>query len=188
MSILFVIILLMIISAIIALEAKNLLSSIVCMGGVGLLLSLSFLFLGSPELAITQIVVEILTLIILIRATINKDLTEVSGHREFFGLAVTVVMVIVFAVIAIQALNNLPEFGHSVIDRIDNTASEYYLSESTGETGINNIVMNILFTFRAFDVLGAAALLFCSIIGAIAILRLKARKEINEPDDTTCVI
>ncbi len=40
-------------------------------------------------MAITQLVVEILCLVILIRATIRRDLVTVSGDREFFGLAVT---------------------------------------------------------------------------------------------------
>jgi uncharacterized MnhB-related membrane protein len=64
----------MIFAAIVAVEVKDLLSSVIGVGAVGFALCLAFLILKAPDLAITQLVVEILCLIILIRATINKDL------------------------------------------------------------------------------------------------------------------
>jgi uncharacterized MnhB-related membrane protein len=53
----------MIIAAIIAVETKNLLSSVICIGALGFGASLMFLFLRAPDIAITQIVVEVLGLI-----------------------------------------------------------------------------------------------------------------------------
>ena len=88
MNILVVLILLMIIGAIVAIETRGLLASIICVGAVGFLLSIAFLFLGAPDVAITQLVVEILCLVILIRATISRDLTSVTGYRDLFGLIV----------------------------------------------------------------------------------------------------
>ena len=61
----------MVFGAIIAVEIEDLLSSVIAVGAVGLGLSLAFLILKAPDLAITQLVVEILCLIILIRATIS---------------------------------------------------------------------------------------------------------------------
>ena len=54
----------MIIGAIIAIQVKDLLSSVVAVGAVGLALSLIFIILKAPDVAITQLVVEILCLII----------------------------------------------------------------------------------------------------------------------------
>ena len=73
----------MIIGAVIAIETRDLLSSIISLGAIGFGVSIAFLFLGAPDIAITQVVVEILTLVILIRATIKRDLVSVSGDREF---------------------------------------------------------------------------------------------------------
>ncbi|MBN1270227.1 MAG: DUF4040 domain-containing protein, partial [Kiritimatiellae bacterium] len=75
MGLLVILLLLMIIAALVAIETSNLLSSIISVGAVGFLLSIAFLLLGAPDIAITQIVVEILCLVILIRATISRDLT-----------------------------------------------------------------------------------------------------------------
>ena len=95
MVIFYILLLFMIIAAIIAVETKDLLSSIICVGAIGVGTSLMFLFLRAPDIAITQIVVEVLGLIILIRATISRDLTFITGGREFFGTVVSVVIIFV---------------------------------------------------------------------------------------------
>ena len=79
-------IILMIMGAVTALETDNLLSSIIALGAVGFLLAIAFLFLGAPDIAFTQIVVEILLLIILIRVTIHRDLKTPTAHRAMFGV------------------------------------------------------------------------------------------------------
>jgi multisubunit Na+/H+ antiporter MnhB subunit len=172
----------MIVGALIAVETKNLLSAIISVGAVGFLLSIAFLILGAPDIAITQIVVEILCLVILIRATISRDLTAISGDREFFGTIVTVTMVIVVTIVGLNIFIDFPAFGSSVLDRFVDAPSRSYLATGLSKTGAPNIVTAILLDFRAYDTLGEATVLFCAIVGALTILRRKARKEINEPD------
>jgi len=104
MSIFYILLIFMIIAAIIAVETQDLLSSVICIGAIGFGASLMFLFLRAPDIAITQIVVEVLGLIILIRATISRDLTFITGDREFFG---TVVSVVIIAVIFLAGLKIL---------------------------------------------------------------------------------
>ena len=182
MSLLVILLVLMIIGAIIAIETTNLLSSIVCVGAVGFLISIAFLFLGAPDLAITQLVVEALCLIILIRATINRDLTSVSGDREFFGLTVTVAMVLVFAIIGIKVFDEFPALGQSVMDRMADTPSSIYLAHGTEQTGSRNVIAALILGYRNYDALGQVAVLFCSVLGALAILRRPARKDQAEKD------
>ena len=50
----------MIIGAVVAIEAKDLLSSVVAVGVAGLGLSIAFLFLKAPDLAITQLVLKLM--------------------------------------------------------------------------------------------------------------------------------
>jgi multisubunit Na+/H+ antiporter MnhB subunit len=173
---------LMIIGAIIAIETTNLLSSIVCVGAVGFLLSIAFLFLGAPDIAITQLVVEILCLVILIRATISRDLTTVSGDREFFGMVVTLALVLGVAVAGILVFAGFPAFGDPVMARVPETPSATYLACGLERTGAANIVASIILDFRAYDTLGEATVLFVSILGALTILRRVARKRPDEPD------
>ena len=70
---------LMICGAIIALETKDLLSGVISLGIIGFALTIIFLILQAPDLAIVQIIIETLTLIILIAAvlkTTRKDTIE----------------------------------------------------------------------------------------------------------------
>ena len=60
---LYILLIFMIVGAIVAIEVKDLLSSVVAVGAVGLGLSIVFLILKAPDVAITQLVVEILCLI-----------------------------------------------------------------------------------------------------------------------------
>jgi len=182
MTVLLILLVLMIIGAIIAIETANLLSSIVCVGAVGFLLSIGFLFLGAPDLAVTQLVVEILCLIILIRATISRDLTAVSGDREFFGLTVTIAMVLVVAVAGVMVFSEFPAFGHSVLDRVADAPSVTYVGEGAAKTGTPNAVTGVLLDFRAYDTLGEVTVLFTAVLGALAILRRTARKRNQDAD------
>jgi multisubunit Na+/H+ antiporter MnhB subunit len=182
MVLLSILLFLMIIGALIAVETRNLLSSIVCLGAVGFLLSIVFLFLGAPDLAITQLVVEILCLVILIRATIHRRVKAVAGNREFVGLAATVVMLAIVLMLSITVMSGFPRLGESVLDRMAEVPSHSYLLQGKEHTGVTNMVTAILLDFRAYDTLGEATVLFCAVIGALAVLRRNARRRPEDHD------
>ena len=182
MTIFYILLLFMIIAAIIAVETKDLLSSIICVGAIGIGASLMFLFLRAPDIAITQIVVEVLGLIILIRATISRDLTFITGDREFFGTVVSVVIIFVIFLAGIKVFETLPDFGTPVFAKTPDVASQTYIKEGLAKTGAVNIVAAIILDYRGYDTLGEVTVLFTSIIGATIILRKKAKKMLEEPD------
>jgi len=166
----------MIIGSLIALEAKDLLSAVISVGAVGAFASIIFLLIGAPDIAITQMVVEVLALVILIRATIRKNLTTIQGDREFFGLIITITILFVFFLFGIEALRYLPSFGTPVFALNPLAPSNKYLIDGLKETGAANIVSSIILDYRGYDTLGEATVLFTSILGALAILRVHARK------------
>jgi multisubunit Na+/H+ antiporter MnhB subunit len=182
MTIFYILLLFMIVAAIIAVETKDLLSSIICVGAIGIGASLMFLFLRAPDIAITQIVVEVLGLIILIRATISRDLTFITGDREFFGTVVSVVIIFVIFLAGIKVFETLPDFGTPIFAKTPAAASQTYIKEGLAKTGAANIVASVILDYRGYDTLGEATVLFTSIIGATIILRKKAKKMLEEPD------
>jgi multisubunit Na+/H+ antiporter MnhB subunit len=182
MYIFYVLLIFIIIAAIIAIETKNLLSAVICIGALGFGASLMFLFLRAPDIAITQIVVEVLGLIILIRATISRDLTFISGDKEFFGTVISVVIIFVIFMAGIQVFETLPEFGTAIFAQVSEGASQSYIEEGLQNTGAANIVSSVILDYRAYDTLGEATVLFTAIIGATVILRTKARKLLEDPD------
>lgn len=167
----------MIIGAVIAVVVKDLLSSIIAVGVAGLGLSLTFLVLKAPDLAITQLVVEILCLIILIRATIRKDLPFSATGRWFFNTLVTVTFIIVFLGIAYLSFKNLPQFGYPIMK-----VARVYIEQGLIKTGAANIVTAIILDYRAYDTLGEATILFTAVISVLAVMRKIGRKDrLREP-------
>jgi len=180
MSVFYVLLLLILIASLIAIETRDLLSSVICIGAVGFGASLMFLFLRAPDIAITQIVVEVLGLIILIRATISRDLTFISGDREFFGLVVSVVIILVVFLAGMEVLAGLGRFGMPVMARVPGAASAAYIEGGLEKTGAANVVAAVILDYRAYDTLGEATVLFTSIIGATVILRKEAKEALSE--------
>ncbi|MCM8757637.1 MAG: DUF4040 domain-containing protein [Candidatus Omnitrophica bacterium] len=156
----------MIFAGIVAVEIKDLLSSVIAVGAVGLGLSLAFLILKAPDLAITQLVVEILCLIILIRATIKKDLPFSTSGRWLFNTISTIVFIVLFLFFSYFALRQLPLFGSPIM-----RVSQNYIEEGLNKTGATNLISSIILDFRAYDTLGEATVLFTAVIGVLAVIR-----------------
>ena len=76
---LLIMLILMIIGSLYSLNAKDLLSAVISYGIVGFALVISFLLLQAPDLAIVQIVVEIITLIIMIAVIKNTSKEETEN-------------------------------------------------------------------------------------------------------------
>ena len=166
----YLILLFMIFAALIAVQAKDLLSSVIGIGAVGIGLSLAFLVLKAPDLAIMQLVVEILSLIILVRGTIHKDLPFSASGRWLFNTLSTLIFVAVFLVFAYMALRYLPGFGNSAMK-----TSRVYIEEGSAMAGERNIISVIALNYRAFDTLGEVTVLFLAVIGVIAMTRTVRR-------------
>jgi len=162
----------MILGAIAAVEMKDLLSSVIAIGAVGLGLAVAFLLLKAPDLAIVQIVVELLVLIILIRATVKRDITQRERKRGFLQLILVFGFILLFLFFAYSALRELPHFGDPLMK-----VSSYYLKEGLRKTGATNLVTSVILDFRAFDTLGEATVLFTAVIGALVVLRKIGRKK-----------
>ena len=173
--ILYILLILMIIGAIAAITMKDLLSSVIAVGAVGLALSIAFLVLKAPDLAITQLVVELLCLIILIRATLKKDLPFSTTGRWFFNTLVVSVFIVTFLVFGYFCLRELPAFGYPIMK-----VAKVYLDTGLAKTGAANMVAAVILDFRAYDTLGEATILFTAVMGIMAIMRRIGRKKIGE--------
>lgn len=179
MWIFYVLLLFMVIACIIAVQTDNLLSSIICVGAVGAIGSLMFLLLYAPDIAITQVVVEVLALVVMLRVTISRDVTFITGDREFFGTVTSIVIILIIFLAGIEVFRTLPAFGVPVFSQFSNAASQTYITEGLTKTGAANIVAAIILDYRGYDTLGEAAVLFTSIIGATVILRKETRKQVE---------
>ena len=163
---LYILLIFMIFAAFVAIEMKDLFSSVIAMGAVGFALCLAFLIVKAPDLAITQLVVEILCLIILIRATINKDIPLIIEGRWVFNSMATLIFAAVFLFFSYHALRELPNFGEPLMAVV-----RKYMEEGPNKTGSANLVTGVVLDFRAYDTLGEVAALFAAVIGIVTVLR-----------------
>ncbi len=166
-----VILILMIIGAVVAMEIKDLLSSVIALGAVGIGLSLQFLLLRAPDLAITQLVVEILSLVILIRATVGAHMPKERTLKKPGYFIFAILFVCIFLWFTAKAVMQLPVFGQPVMKM-----GSLYVAEAVRKTSAVNIVAAIILDFRGYDTLGEATILFTSVIGVLAVLRKTGRK------------
>jgi multicomponent Na+:H+ antiporter subunit B len=172
----------MLVAALIAVEARDLLSSVISLGAAGFALSVIDLLLGAPDLAITQVVVEVVALVFLIRMVVTREDATVQAPRDALRtgavlLAGGVLLAVTF--FAIRAPGGIPEFGNPVLSGGRSVApgvSADYLARAGDSTGAANAVTAVLLDFRAYDTLGEATVIFASIIGTYAILRRVGRR------------
>ena len=165
----------MIVGAIIAVQVKDLLSAVIAVGMVGLGLSWAFLVLKAPDLAMVQMVFEIVALVILIRATIKRDTSSSRTGTGRLIIATTLIFIVVFMVFVAGPLRELPAFGEPTM-----RVASKYLRNGMADTGCANIVTGIILDYRAYDTLGEATVLITGVVGALAIMRQVGRKKIDQ--------
>ena len=175
-----VLVVLMIVASVIALETRERLSAIVALGAVGFLLAVAFLLLGAPDVALTQIAVEIVSLLLLLRLTGGAGAEDALADPEgaeppgVGTLAVGLTAALVVAGAGVAAFAAYPALGEPVMARAGDAPSLFYLERGLEETGSANIVTAVLLDFRAYDTLGEATVLFGAVIGALTVLRRRA--------------
>ncbi len=164
----------MIIGAIYAIHARDLLSAVIACGIVGYGLVICFLLLKAPDLAIVQIVVDTISLIIMVAVVLNTSREEYYFKQDSRGkvlVALGVIIIVLLFYYYTISISHLDPFGESHL-----RMSDAYINGATEKTGSANLVTGVVFDFRGYDTLGEATVLVTAVLGVIAILRLKGRK------------
>jgi len=164
----------MIIGALYALHAKDLLSAVVTMGIVGYGLVICFLLLKAPDLAIVQIVVETITLVIMVAVVLDSTRDEIKvtlDRRTIINMGTGLIVFAGLFYFFILAIGNLDPLGSQAL-----RMSEAYINGAVDKTGSVNLVTGVLFDFRAYDTLGEAVILYTAALGVLTLLRMKGKK------------
>ncbi|MBD8507210.1 DUF4040 family protein [Hoyosella sp. G463] len=149
--------------------ARSRLAALVLLGVVGFVVALLFFVLGAPDVGLTQLLVEVLTVVVavLILRRLPRAFHRVSKSRT----AITAVIAVIAgstAALATYVLTGRREIS---------AAGDYFLREAENETGGTNVVNTILVDFRALDtlgeltVLGVAGLVIIAVLDSSGLLR-----------------
>ncbi len=152
-----------------AVRARSRFAAIISLGVVGYGVALFFVLFGAPDVGITQLVVETLTVVLLVLAFYHLPrFASFSSARDRIRDALvalgfgTLMTTLVLMAVGIQA---------------PRTVAAYY-----GETSIpvahgRNVVNVILTDARALDTLGEITVLATAAFGVVALLKLRSRGE-----------
>ncbi|MFV2019779.1 hydrogen gas-evolving membrane-bound hydrogenase subunit E [Micromonospora sp. LOL_023] len=144
--------------------ARSALASVALLGLVGLLVATWFLLAGAPDVALTLMLVEVLTAVVgmLVLRRLPARLPGAGRQPVSYLAAALAVAAGVVAVAATVGLTGRRELS---------TAGDYFLREAEPQTGGSNVVNVILVDFRAFDTLGEATVLVAVALGLVGLFR-----------------
>jgi len=122
--------------------------ALLLMGAAGLVVCLVFVWFSAPDLALTQLSVEVVTIILLLLALNflpKRTPAESGGMRRLRDAAIALVAGLGTAALAFALM--LRDFGLPTI-------SDYHLANSKTGGGGTNVVNVILVDFRGYDTFG----------------------------------
>jgi multicomponent Na+:H+ antiporter subunit A len=166
-----VLVVLMILATLRAATTNNRITALISLGVVGFGIAVLFLYFGAPDLAITQVLVDTLTVVLFMFVIYRlPGLSWLSSRRTRLRdalLAAVFGVCITLAVLQALAVQFAPPISGTL-------ASMSYL-EAKGK----NIVNVILVDFRALDTLGEITVLAAAALGIAALVKsgLRRRKE-----------
>ncbi|MDX9930625.1 MAG: DUF4040 domain-containing protein [Bacteroidales bacterium] len=169
-----VILVFMILGAIFAIHAKDLLSAVIACGIVGYGLVICFLLLKAPDLAIVQIVVETITLVIMVAVVLDSTRSEPFSKpdpRGWVNIFTALLIMVVIYIFMKMSTASLDTFGKGSL-----RMAEHYIKGAAELTGSANLVTGVIFDFRGYDTLGEATVLVTAVLGVLTILRIKGKK------------
>lgn len=171
---LIIILIFMILGALFAIHASDLLSAVISCGIVGYGLVICFLLLRAPDLAIVQIVVETITLVIMVavvlNCTRNEPYTKPDSSSVITSAAAVLIAAVVFYYMS-TSIHVLDKFGEGTV-----RMARAYIEGGAEATGSANLVTGVIFDFRGYDTLGEATVLVTAVLGVMTILRIKGKK------------
>lgn len=149
-------------------DSRNRLRVLIYVSVIGLVISLAFVQFSAPDLALTQISVEVVTILLLLLALnlLPKEPPLLSSaSRKWRDGALAITGGILIGGIAWAMLTRDP--GPSI--------AAYHLANSKSGGGGTNVVNVILVDFRAFDTFGEIIVLGIAGLGIFALLDTTAR-------------
>lgn len=146
--------------------AKSRMTAIILLGAVGYSVSLFYAIFRAPDLALTQLVIETVSVALFLLAFYH--LPKLSRHEETrkFKLGNAIISVGVGVVVTMIALS---AYSSKEFESI----SQYYIENTYKKAGGENMVNVILVDFRGFDTLFEIAVLAIAALGIFSLIKLR---------------
>ncbi|HHO41939.1 MAG TPA: DUF4040 domain-containing protein, partial [Epsilonproteobacteria bacterium] len=133
------------------------------LSAIGLIVALIFIKFSAPDLALTQLSVEVVTIILILLALYylpQKTPRESTNKKLFADGTLSIIAGIGIGLLTLGMLS-----------REHTTIGDYFLANAVSGGGGTNVVNVILVDFRGFDTLGEISVLAIAALGIFAMLQ-----------------
>ena len=161
--------------------ARTRLSALIFMGLAGFASTLAFVLLRAPDLALTQLLIETITVILFL--SVFRYLPALTRYRR--PTPVVLVDATLAATVGLAVFTGLLVVQTPIAERIQG----FFLDSSQSLAGGANVVNVILVDFRGYDTMGEISVLSIVAVTIYALLRLtpkSADKVVLEQEDPVC--
>lgn len=156
-------------SSVSILFAKSRLTSIILLGAVGYTVALFFVIFRAPDLALTQLVIETVSVSLFLLCFYHLPKLRKSEGRVGFKLFNLLIAAGVGAIVTVISLS-----AHS--SKKFESISNYYIENTYKKAGGENMVNVILVDFRGFDTLFEICVLGIAALGIYGMIKLRLAK------------
>lgn len=167
----------LVVIAIAAIQAKDLLNSIMYLSVYSLFMALVWTELNAVDVAFTEAAVGAgVSGVFMIAALTRMNRFESSRERTGLGKYFPMAVVAVTAAMLFYATVDMPAYMDPEAP-IHKHVAPYYIEHSEHDTGSVNMVTSVLASYRGFDTLGETSVVFTAAISVILLLRRRDKNE-----------
>ncbi len=158
--------LVMVVSALTILFTKSRLTAIISLGVVGYSMALFFVLFRAPDLALTQLIVETVSVALFLLCfyhlpELSKELGKLRFRLTNFIISVGVGLIVIFIGLSVNS------------SRLFESISSYFEAATYDEAGGKNMVNVILVDFRGLDTMFEIAVLTIAAFGIYTMIKLR---------------
>ncbi|RYE11250.1 MAG: DUF4040 domain-containing protein [Hyphomicrobiales bacterium] len=160
--------------AVIVVTSRTRLGTIVALGIQGLAVALIFLMFGAPDLAFTQLMVEVLSVVILalVMTRLNLSANDPRPYEDWLrDGSLALVVGVAMSALLLKVLEGL----------FDSRLGDFFAANSVPLAHGRNIVNVILVDFRGLDTLGEISVVMAAGIAVLALLKRQHKRETPAP-------
>ncbi|WP_427071255.1 Na+/H+ antiporter subunit A [Lysinibacillus fusiformis] len=165
-----ILVVVLLIGTAITILAKSRLTAIIGLGSVGYTVALFFVIFNAPDLALTQLVIETISVALFLLAFYHLPKLGKREERMRFQLNRAVISIAVGVMVTLVALS-----AHS--QKLIPTISNYYEETVYSLAGGGNIVNVILVDYRGFDTLFEITVLAIAGMAIFAMIKLRMNRK-----------
>jgi multicomponent Na+:H+ antiporter subunit B len=170
----------MAVTALAVARIRNLFAVVMLTGIYSLVAAALYVILDAVDVAFTEAAVGagVATVLMLGTLALTKDTEKVTPSRKSWR---AIVLVVVTGAVLIWGTLDMPLYGDPDAP-IHQHVAPRYLNDSSEEVGLPNVVTSVLASYRGYDTMGEAFVIFTAAIGVIALIGRAPRRRRNGDD------